>query len=329
MIAMIQNSTKTRVVGVDISLERTTCAIVNVRGDIVATDYFVTADYPQIGDYVAMLSNCILNMVENNGGISSIRSVGISAPSGNYQTASIENSPNMPWKGVIPLAAMLRDRLGLAVALANNAHVMALGEQAFGAAHGMRDFVIITLGHGVGSCIFSNGLAHLGTNGFAGEIGHTCIVHNGRLCGCGNRGCLETYVAAKGIVCTAHEILAESSHPSMMRQVEHLTPKVIFEFCEQGDALSIETYRRAGRMLGLGLANYASILNPEAFIFTGGIAQAGHWLLDPAYEVFGQHVFYNIKEKVRFLSSTLDNRIRNVLGASVLAWEVKEYSLFK
>ncbi len=326
---MILNSTKTRVVGVDISLERTTCAIVDVRGDIIDTDFFPTAEHDQIGDYVSVLSNCIMELVNNNGGLEMVRSVGISAPSGNFQTASIEHSPNMPWKGSIPLAAMLRDRLGMAVALANNAHVMALGEQAFGAAHGMRDFAIVTLGNGLGSCFFSNGLPHLGTNGFAGEIGHACIVHGGRECGCGKRGCLETYVAAKGIVRTAREVLAESELPSLMRPVEQLSPKIIFEFCEQGDALAIETYRRTGYMLGLGLANYASILNPEAFIFTGGVAQAGKWLLEPAYESFSKHVFHNIVDKVKFLPSKLDNRQRNVLGASVLAWEVKEYSLFK
>mgnify|MGYP002623703763 CR=1 FL=1 len=326
---MIQERTKTRVVGVDISLERTTCAIVDVRGDIIAMDFFVTSDHAQIGDFVTTLSSCIMSLVEANGGSGSVRSVGISAPSGNYLTSSIENSPNMPWKGVIPLAAMLRDRLGIAVALANNAHVMALGERAFGAAHGMRDFVIITIGHGLGSCIFSSGQVHLGSDGFAGEVGHTCIVHNGRECGCGNRGCLETYAAAKGIVRTAREVMDELQQPSRMRQVEKLTPYVIYELCQRGDELAIETFRRTGYMLGLGLANYASILNPEAFIFTGGVAQAGKWLLEPAYESFNSHVFQNIKGKVKFLNSSLDNRARNVLGASVLAWEVKEYSLFK
>jgi len=326
---MIQNNTKKRVVGVDISLERTTCAIVDIRGNVIATDWFVTEEHSQIGDYISVLSDCILKLVEANGGYESIRSVGISAPSGNYRTASIENSPNMPWKGVIPMAAMLRDRLGIAVALANNAHVMALGEQAFGSAHGMRDFVIITIGHGLGSCLFSNGLVHLGNDGFAGEVGHTCIIHGGRQCGCGNFGCLETYVAAKGIIRTAHEVMAESRQPSMMRQVHDLTPKIISGFCDRGDELAIETFRRTGYMLGLGLANYASIINPEAFIFTGGVSQAGKWLLEPAYESFNEHVFLNIKGKVRFLPSDIDNRMRNVLGASVLAWEVKEYSLFK
>ena len=326
---MIQNGIKTRVVGVDISLERTSIGIVDIRGNIIATDCFVTSEHPFIGDYLTVLCEHILNLVEQNGGYESIRSVGICSPSGNYRTSSIENAPNMPWKGVIPLAAMLRDRLGMAVALANNAHAMALGEQAFGAAHGMRDFAVISIGHGLGSCFFSNGLVHLGNDGFAGEVGHACFIPNGRQCGCGKKGCLETYTAANGIVTTAKEILAERTEPSMMRQVETLSPKIIQEFCELGDELAIETYRRTGYYLGVGLANYASILNPEAFIFTGGVAQAGKWLFEPANKAFEEHVFHNLQGKVKFLVSSLENRTRNMLGASVLAWGVKEYSLFK
>ena len=326
---MIQNGIKTRVVGVDISLERTSIGIVDIRGNIIATDCFVSSEHPYIGDYVTVLCEHIMNLVDQNGGYESIRSVGVCAPSGNYRTSSIENAPNMPWKGVVPLAAMLRDRLGMAVALANNAHAMALGEQTFGAAHGMRDFAVISIGHGLGSCFFSNGIAHLGNDGFAGEVGHTCFIPNGRQCGCGKRGCLETYTAANGIVMTAQEVLAERSEPSMMRQVERLSPKLIQDLCEQGDELAIETYRRTGYYLGLGLANYASVLNPEAFVFTGGIAQTGKWLFEPANEVFEEHVFHNLQGKVRLLVSNLENRTRNMLGASVLAWGVKEYSLFK
>jgi glucokinase len=326
---MIQNGIKTRVVGVDISLERTSIGIVDIRGNIIATDCFVSSEHPYIGDYVTVLCEHIMNLVDQNGGYESIRSVGVCAPSGNYRTSSIENAPNMPWKGVVPLAAMLRDRLGMAVALANNAHAMALGEQTFGAAHGMRDFAVISIGHGLGSCFFSNGIAHLGNDGFAGEVGHTCFIPNGRQCGCGKRGCLETYTAANGIVMTAQEVLAERTEPSMMRQVERLSPKLIQDLCDQGDELAIETYRRTGYYLGLGLANYASVLNPEAFVFTGGIAQAGKWLFEPANEVFEEHVFHNLQGKVRFLVSNLENRTRNMLGASVLAWGVKEYSLFK
>ena len=326
---MIQNSIKTRVVGVDISLERTSIGIVDIRGEIIATDCFITSEHPYIGDYLSVLCQHILDLVEKNGGQEQIRSVGICAPSGNSQTNSIENAPNMPWKGVVPLAAMMRDRLGMAVALGNNAHAMALGEQAFGAAHGMKDFLVVSIGHGLGSCFFSNGHVHRGHNGFAGEFGHACLEPNGRLCGCGKRGCLETYVAANGIVQTAKEILAERPEHSMMRQVETLSPKIIQEFCEMGDELAIETYRRTGYYLGIGLANYASVLNPEAIIFTGGVSLAGKWLIGPANESFEDHVFHNVQGKVKLILSTMENRTRNMLGASVLAWTVKEYSLFK
>ena len=326
---MILDNLKTRVVGVDVNVETTTCAVVDIRGNILAISSFPTGDYPFVSDFIAALTEQILTLAENNGGYEHIRSVGISISSGNFRTGCIENAPNLPWKGVIPMAAMLRDQLGLAVALANNAHVMALGEQAFGAAHGMKDFVLVSLGSGMGSCIFSNGVIHLGADGFAGEVGHTCVKPGGRLCGCGKRGCLETYTATNGILQTAQKVMAESSEASLMRDAEKLTPALIASFCDQGDALAIETYRRTGYLLGLGLANYASIINPEAFIFAGKVSKTGHWLLEPASESFESHVFHNIESKVKFVLSTIDDNVRNVLGASVLAWEVKEYSLFE
>ena len=267
---------KTKVVGVDIRSEVTKLAVVDIRGNIIGSANFNTLDYPDVNNYVSVLSDQIVTLVEANGGYENIRSVGISVPSGNFKLASIVNSPNMPWKGVVPMAAMLRDRLGLAVALGNNAHVMALGEHAYGSAHGLTDFIIVTIGSGLGSCIFSNGRPHLGVDGFAGEVGHTCVRRDGRQCGCGKKGCLETYTAAKGIVMTAHEVMDERPDvPSLMRQVEILTPRIITEFCDKGDELAIETYRRTGEILGLGLANYASVLNPQAIIFTGGVSLRG------------------------------------------------------
>jgi glucokinase len=212
--------------------------------------------------------------------------------------------------------------------VANNSHVVALGEHAFGCARGIRDFIVITLGSGLGSCVFTDGSVKLGSDGYAGEIGHTCIRHEGRLCGCGNKGCLEAYTATKGIIRTAREIMTESAEPSKMRREPKLTPRVIAGLCDEGDALAIETFRRTGEALGLGLANYASVVDPEAIIFTGGIARAGKWLMEPAQKAFEEHVFHNIKGKVKFLASELEEGERNILGASVLAWEVKEYSLF-
>ena len=326
---MIEENIKSEVVGVDISIESTTYAIVDVRGNILAEDSFPTTDYPDVNNFVSTLSEKIVELVEANGGYERIRSIGMSSPSASSVTGCLENAPNLPWKGIIPMAAMLRDRLGLAVALSNDAHVSALGEYTFGSAHGMKNFIIISLGVGLGSCFFSEGSDHVGHLGFAGEFGHTCVVDNGRQCGCGQRGCLEAYAGAAGIVRTAQELMAESDAPSLMRDLTKLSPRTIFECCEQGDKMAIDVFRRTGEILGLGLANYASIIDPEAIILTGGISHAGKWLLEPLSESCENHVFGNMKGKIKILVSRLNDRERDVLGASALAWSVPEYSLFK
>ena len=280
----LNETVKSRVIGVDISLDRTSYAIVDVRGNIIARDGFNTYEYPNVSEYVSTLCEKTVMLAEENGGFEHIRSMGISSPSGNNLTGCIENAPNLIWKGIVPMAAMLRDRMGIAVALANDAHVTALGEHTYGAAHGMNNFIVMSLGHGIGSCIFSNGKVHLGSEGYAGEVGHTCAVPDGRICGCGKKGCMEAYCGAKGIVLTAQEIMAESNKPSLMRHADRLTPKIIHEFCKQGDELAMEVFRRTGKMLGFVMAGYASILDPEAIIFTGGIARAGNYLLLPAHD---------------------------------------------
>ena len=321
---------KTRVVGVDIREVKTTYAVVDIRGEIIAMDYFMTMDYPDVSDYVSALSEKIIMLVEENGGYEMIRSVGMSAPSANFMTGCIENAANMPWKGVVPLAAMLRDRLGLAVALANDAHVTALGEKAFGSAHGLKDFVVVSISHGgLGSCIFMDGKPHLGVNGFAGEVGHSCVEVGGRECGCGRRGCLETYCSDKGLVKTVEELLQAEELPSALKGLKNISVQSVTYYCDQGDQVAIEAMRRLGFMLGLGLANYASILNPEAIILTGDMMQAGKWLLKPMRKSFDEHVFHNIQGETRLLVSILKEGERDVLGASALAWDVKEYSLFK
>ena len=326
---MEENNLKTKVVGVDISMETTTYAMVDVRGNILAEDSFSTEDYPDVNNFVTTLSEKIVMMVEQNGGYETIRSIGVSSPSASSVSGCIENAANLPWKGIVPLSAMLRDRIGLAVGLSNDAHISALGEYTFGSAHGMSNFIVVSLGVGIGSCFFSDGKEHRGHGGYAGEFGHTCVNPNGRQCGCGNKGCLESYVGAKGIVRTAEKLMAESDAPSLLRSLEKLSPRTIKECCDQGDEMAIEVYRITGRILGQGLATYASLIDPEAIIFTGGISHAGKWLLDPAKEVLDKLVFGNLKNKVRLLVSKLDDRERDVLGASALAWSVPEYSLFK
>jgi glucokinase len=320
---------KSKVVGVDISNETTTYAIVDVRGNILAEDSFPTEDYPDVNNFVTILSERIVTLVEANGGYETIRSVGVSAPSANSVSGCIENAANLPWKGIVPLAAMLRDRMGLAVALSNDAHISALGEYTFGSAHGMKNFIIVSLGIGIGSCFFTDGKEHVGHLGFAGEFGHTCIINKGRKCGCGHEGCLEAYAGANGIVQTARELMEESDAPSLLRSLEKLSPRTIAECCDKGDEMAIEVFRRTGHYLGMGLANYASVVDPEAIILTGGISRAGKWLLEPVYDAFDEHVFGNLRGKVKILCSNLNNRERDVLGASALAWDVPEYSLFK
>ena len=321
---------KTRVVGVDIGVEVTTYAVVDIRGFIIAEDRIHTPDYPNVNDFVNMLSEKIVLLVEANGGYETVRSVGISAPSGNFLTGCIENAGNMPWKGVIPMAAMMRDRMGLAVALGNDAHVTAIGERVYGSAHGMKNFIVISLGHGgVGSCFFSNGNPHLGTSGSAGEVGHICVKDGGRQCGCGRKGCLEEYASKRGIAQTAREVMSESSEPSLMRSLEDLTPEAIGLCCDQGDALAKEVYRRTGEMLGIGLSIYASVINPEAVILTGELTKVWKWLEEPTQQSFDEHVFHNIRGKCPLMVSIIKDSERDVVGASALAWEVEEYSLFK
>lgn len=326
---MEQNSIKKRVIGVDIGTIHTTLAIIDIRGNVVARDSFETKDYPEVNGFIEKLTTAIIEISEANGGYDTIRSVGISCPSAVFTSGCIENSPNLPWKGIVPLGAMVRDRLGIAVALGNDAHNTALGEKMYGSAHGMKNFIVLNLGVGLGSCFFSEGHEHQGAHGYAGEIGHTCIEENGRPCRCGLKGCLEAYVAAEGIVKTAQELMAESNAPSKMRQAEHLDPKIIVQLCEEGDELAIEVLRRTGNTFGRGLATYASLVNPEAIIVTGGVSHAGHWIMDATREAFESHVFQNMRGKVHILISDLNDAERNVLGASALAWEVPEYSLFK
>lgn len=326
---MNNNIIKRHVVGVDVSTDLTTYAIVDVQGVILAKESFPTSDYPNVNEYVSVLSEKILMLVESNGGYESVRSVGISAPSGNFLTGSMENAANMPWKGHVPLAAMLRDRLGLAVALGNDAHVTAVGEKVFGAARGLSNFIVVTISHGgLGSCVFIDGHPHLGSEGFAGEFGHICINENGRQCSCGRRGCLEEYASARGLAKTVRELIRDG-RTSILQDTEDLTPQAIADACEKGDEVAIEAFQTTGRILGNALATYASLVDPESIILTGGMTVYSKWMLDVMKGTFEANIFQNLKGKVKIVNSPLNNNERDVVGASALAWEVKEYSLFK
>ena len=319
---------KTKVIGVDISRDITSLAIIDTRANIFARHNFNSSCYNEIGEFVDVLCEEITKLIEDNNCFEEIRSIGISCSSGNFKTGCIENAPNLYWKGVVPLASMLSDRLGIAVALGNDVHAAALGEWYYGCAHGMKDFILISIGHGLGSALCSYGKIHLGYHGYAGELGHTTIVPGGRTCGCGKQGCLEAYCAEKGIIETARTLLAESDKPSLMRDLLYIDPKEIYKCCEQGDELAIETFRRTGEYLGLGLANIAGIFDPEAIIITGGISNASNWLFDPTIEAFNKNLFRNLDGKIKILLSTMKDKDRDMLGASAMAWEVKDYSLF-
>lgn len=327
---MVNDKVKSKVIGINIDVNSTTIAVVDLRGTILAQDVISTKDYPNVNNFIEVLSERVITLAENNGGYENIRSVGMCAPSANYLTGCIENAANMPWKGIVPLAAMLRDSIGLAVALGNDAHVTALGESAFGIAHGMNNFIVVTLvGSGLGSCFFSNGVAHLGYDGFAGEFGHTCVVDGGRLCTCGRRGCLEEYVSYRGIIQTARDLMEASEAPSSMRQLPELTVEAIAACADQGDAMAKEVWTRTGEILGRSVANYASVINPEAVVLTGELVVYLDKMWEPMEKAFKDNVFGNIRDKVKIVLSTIDDHERNVLGASALAWKVKEYSLFK
>lgn len=328
---MIQKFTKTEVVGVDINCEQTTYAISDVRGNIIAKESFPTGTDDNISKFISDLCERIVAMAEANGGYERLRSIGVSVSSGNNVSGMIVNSGRLPWKGKIPLATILRDRLGLATAVGNESFVRALGESVYGCAHGMRNFIMISIGYGLSGSMFSRGRQHKGNAGFAGEIGHCCIYPDGRECSCGNKGCVEAYCSERGIVQTARELMAEfPDKPSLLRDCKDvLTTEYITACCEQGDELAIEVYRKTGFILGIALANYASVANPEAIVLTGKVMKAGKWLLEPMDESFEDHVFYNIKGKVNIMLSALHAEELNILGAVALAWKVKKYSLFK
>ena len=308
----------------------TAIAVVDLRGNILAQDYIPTQNFPNVNNFVEVLSERVITLAENNGGYENIRSVGMCAPSANYLTGCIENAANMPWKGIIPIAAMLRDSIGLAVALGNDAHVTALGEWAYGVAHGMDNFIVVTLvGSGLGSCFFSNGQAHLGSDGFAGEFGHTCIEDGGRQCSCGRKGCLEEYVSTRGIIQTARDLMEASDAPSTLRQLPELTLDAIAACADQGDEMAKEVWKRTAEILGRALSNYASVINPEAIVLTGMLINYVDRMWPAMEKAFLENVFGNIRDKVKVVVSKINDHERNVLGASALAWKVKEYSLFK
>lgn len=317
-------------IGVDIGGTNTKCGIVNRRGEVLQYEQLSTPEYENPEAFVDALCVRLNLMIDKVGGVELIKGIGIGAPNGNYYTGTIEYAPNLRWVGVVPLADMVSERMGLATALTNDANAAAVGEMQYGAAKGMRDFITITLGTGVGSGIVANGQLIYGHDGFAGELGHTIIRPGGRPHWSTQlSGSLEAYASATGVVLTAKEMLQnEPDKPSMLRKynLEELTSKQIFDCAMQGDEISQAVYRFTGQILGESLANFVMFSSPEAIILFGGLIKAGSLIFDPTIEHMERNLLPIFKNKVKVIKSDLHEADAAILGASALVWEMKQSS---
>ena len=317
---------KPYVIGMDLGGTNSVCGIVDARGNILCTDSVKTQQYPNIEDYIQAVCNILMPMIEKVGGIEKIKGFGIGAPNGNFYNGTIEHAPNLPWKGIVPMANMFKTKLGIPVALTNDANAAAIGEMTYGAARGMKNFIVITLGTGVGSGIVINGQLVYGCDGFAGELGHVIMRReDGRLCGCGRKGCLETYCSATGVARTAREILTKDSTPSLLRDLnpEEITSKDVYDAAVKGAAIALKIFDFTGKILGEALADFAAFSSPEAFIFFGGLTKSGKYIMDPIKDSYNENVMPIFKGKAKMLVSELKDSDAAVLGASALGWEAK------
>lgn len=321
-----QSLTKPYVIGLDLGGTNSVFGIVDSRGEIKATTAIKTQGFETAEAYVAAAIDALQIIIDQVGGIEKIKAMGIGAPNANYYNGTIEKAPNISWgKGIVPLAGMFSDALGIPVAMTNDANAAAIGEMAYGVARGMKNFIVITLGTGVGSGIVVNGQLLYGHDGFAGELGHVTMVRDGgRTCGCGRTGCLETYCSATGVARTAREILAMSEAPSLLRELdpEKITSLDVSIAAEKGDRLANEIFQFTGKMLGEACADFAAFSSPEAFIFFGGLVKAGELIMKPIREAYDAHVLKIMKGKAKFLVSGLDGSSAAVLGASAIGWEI-------
>jgi len=328
IIMNTQQGIKPYVIGLDLGGTNSVFGIVDQRGDIKATTAIKTGGFEKVDDYVAAAVNALQPIIEQVGGIDTIKAMGIGAPNGNYYNGTIEYAPNLPWAHncIVPLAQLFSDRLGIPVALTNDANAAAIGEMVYGVARGMKNFIVITLGTGVGSGIVVNGQLLYGHDGFAGELGHVTMVRGaeGRPCGCGRTGCLEAYCSATGVARTARELLAKTDRPSLLRDMkpEDITSLDVSIAAGKGDQLAQDIYQFTGRMLGEACADFAAFSSPEAFIFFGGMVKAGDLIMNPIKQSYDEHVLPIYRGKARFLVSGLDGASAAVLGASAIGWEV-------
>lgn len=323
-----QTVLKPYVIGLDLGGTNSVFGIVDSRGDIKATTAIKTQAYDNVEDYVNACVDALHIIIDQVGGIDKIKAMGIGAPNANYYKGTIEHAPNLVWgKGVVPLADMLSQSLGIPVAMTNDANAAAIGEMAYGVARGMKNFIVITLGTGVGSGIVVNGELVYGSDGFAGELGHVTMVRgeDGRQCGCGRKGCLEAYCSATGVARTAREILAKTSEPSLLRDLkpEEITSLDVSIAAGKGDKVANEIFEFTGKMLGEACADFTAFSSPEAFIFFGGLVKAGDLIMEPIKKAYDAHVLNIFKGKAQFLVSGLEGASAAVLGASAIGWDIK------
>lgn len=317
---------KSLVIGLDLGGTNSEFGVVDSKGEIITTTSIKTQAYPSVDQYVMESVKAVKQIAEQVGGMEKIRAMGIGAPCGNYYKGTIEHAANLVWaKGIVPLANMFVNELGIPVVVTNDAKAAAMGEMKYGVAVGMKNFVELTLGTGVGSGIVANGQLIYGFDGFAGELGHMIVEPDGRPCGCGRKGCLETYCSATGVVRTAIAMLEESSEATSLRDIatDKLTSYEVYKAAMAGDAMAQEVFKQTGRRIGIACANIATFLSPEAFILFGGLAQAGELLLRPIEEAYNENVLSLYKGKARFLMSGLDGAKAAILGASAIAWDLK------
>lgn len=322
----MEQEQKPYVIGLDLGGTNSVFGIVDRRGTIVATTSVKTQEQNDVEVYVDNCCTALKKIIEEVGGIEKIQAMGIGAPNANYYTGIIDNPANLPWKGEIPLAKMFSDRLGIPVALTNDANAAAIGEMAYGAAKGMKNFIMITLGTGVGSGIVVNGQVVYGSDGFAGELGHVIVDKSSeaRSCGCGRKGCLETYCSATGVARTAKMIVSSSERPTLLRNIplDEITSKDVAIAAGQGDEVAKEIFEYTGKILGEACADFAAFSSPEAFIFFGGLTKAGDLLMDPIKKAYDENVLFLYKNKAQMIVSELDDAGAAVLGASALGWEL-------
>lgn len=314
--------TKPYVIGLDLGGTNSVFGIVDARGNIVATTAIKTQAYPNFDDYVKASTDALMPIIDTVGGIEKIKAFGIGAPNGNYYNGTIEYAANLVWQGVVPIAKKFEEALGVPVIVTNDANAAAVGEFTYGVARGMNNFIMITLGTGVGSGIYINGQLVLGCDGLAGELGHLTVIPGGRSCGCGRKGCLEAYCSATGVARTAREYLDKRDTPSLLRDMpaEDITSYDVYKAAVAGDGLAKEIFEFTGSMLGEACANFALFCSPEAFVFMGGLTKAGDLLMKPLQKAYDENVLSVYKGKAKLLLSGLKDSETAVLGASALGW---------